>query len=108
VSCDDTAVAVTPIVDSGSARAIGLGAGLAAVGVAPAHPFTSTRRDLEQRRDEGLHGGMQFTYRNPARSTDPARVLPGARALVVGAFAYRRARPARPVGPVGRVAAYAR
>ena len=29
---------------------------------------------------------MQFTYRNPERSTDPARILAGARSLVVGAL----------------------
>jgi len=89
-------------------RAVGRAAGLDAVGVAPAEPFERTRRDLEERRAAGLHGGMAFTYRNPARSTEPARVLPGARALVVGARSYAR-RPPRDVagGPAGRVAAYA-
>ena len=29
---------------------------------------------------------MQFTYRNPGRSTDPSRHLPGARSLVAGAY----------------------
>ena len=71
-------------------RRIGLAAGLDAVGVAPATPFEETRTTLEEREAAGLTGGMQFTYRNPARSTDPAATLPGARALVVGARAYRR------------------
>ena len=95
-------------VDSDSVRRVGLEAGLAAVGVAAAEPFTNTREDLEDRRAQGLHAGMQFTYRNPARSTEPERVLHGARALVVGALGYRRARPPRPEGASGRVAAYAR
>ena len=69
---------------------VGLAAGLDAVGVASAEPFHETRRTLEHRKAEGLHGGMQFTYRNPARSTDPAQALAGARALVVGARSYRR------------------
>ncbi len=68
-------------------------AGLAAVGIAPATPMDSTRRVLEERKRAGLSGGMQFTYRNPARSTDPSRALPGAAALVVGAWPY---------GPEGR------
>ena len=57
---------------------------------------------------------MQFTYRNPDRSTDPDRILPGARSLVVGAWGYRRDEPrAGPPGtggaPGGRaVARYAR
>jgi epoxyqueuosine reductase len=89
---------------------IGLAAGLAAVGVAPAAPFTSTRRDLEERRRDGLHGGMEFTYRNPARSTEPARILPGARALVVGACGYRAGTDPGPPGdaPSARVARYVR
>jgi epoxyqueuosine reductase len=75
---------------------LGRAAGLDAVGVAPADPFLDTRRHLEQRRAAGLHGGMQFTYRNPARSTDPSRSVPNARALVVGARRYDRQRPAHP------------
>jgi epoxyqueuosine reductase len=71
-------------------RALGLAAGLAAVGVATADPFQETRAVLEARRAVGLAADMQFTYRNPARSTDPGRALPGARSLVVGARSYER------------------
>ena len=65
-------------------RAAGAAAGLDAVGVAPAEPFLGTRAHLEERKAAGLHGGMQFTYRRPERSTDPAphaagRPLPGGR-----------------------------
>ena len=96
------AVTAKELVDIGRAR------GLTAVGVAAAAPFEETRVALEQRRERGLHGGMAFTYRNPARSTDPSRTLPGARSLVVGALDYQRERPDPPTrGPVGRVAAYA-
>jgi epoxyqueuosine reductase len=81
---------------------------LDAIGVAGAHPFDDVRREIERRRDEGLHGGMQFTFRNPARSTDPTRILAGARSLVVGA----RRTPAARLAEVGagrmRIAAYAR
>src|SRR5579859_5260607 len=90
-------------------RRIGTSAGLDAVGIAPAEPFTETRRHLEGRRAEGLHGGMQFTYRNPSRSTDPNQALAGAAALVVGARTYFRAPPPKPpgsAGPVGRIARY--
>ena len=86
--------------------------GLAAAGVAPVAVFASTRADLVERRRRGLHGGMQFTYRNPERSTDPGRVLDGAQSLVVGALGYHRADPEaddRESGPVAgaRVARYA-
>jgi epoxyqueuosine reductase len=83
--------------------------GLDAVGVAAAEPFDDTRHHLEHRKAAGLDGGMAFTYRNPARSTDPRRVLPSARALVAGARAYGGGDlPAPPAaGPHGRVARYA-
>ena len=84
-------------------------AGLDAVGIAGAEVFADTRDDLDARRRAGLHGGMQFTYRNPERSTDPDRVLAGARSLVAGALGYRRSDPDhgptdRPRGTVARYA----
>ncbi len=88
--------------------AAGVAAGLDAVGVAAAEPFESTRAVLVRRREQDLHGGMAFTYRNPERSTDPGRTVEGARSLVVGALGYRRPTPPAPDRAVGRVAAYAR
>lgn len=86
---------------------LGREAGLAAVGVASAEPFEDTRRVLEARKAEGRHGGMAFTYRNPARSTDPTSALASARSLVVGAQAYRSDTPTPPEGRArGRVARY--
>jgi epoxyqueuosine reductase len=91
-------------------------AGLDRVAVASAEPFADTRAILEERAAAGLSGSMQFTYRNPARSTDVSQALPGARALVVAALAYpgeataptdRRADRRASPGPHGRVARYA-
>ncbi len=92
-----------------SLRQRGREAGLAAVGIAPATPMSEARRVLEQRKAAGLDGGMQFTFRNPARSTDPGRVLPGAAALVVGAWSYGGPglAPTYDGRPRGRVARYA-
>jgi epoxyqueuosine reductase len=83
-------------------------AGLDAIGVTDAAPFADTLADLEQRKSEGLHGGMAFTYRNPRRSTDPQSTVTDARSLVVGARSYRRAAPVVPEGPArhGFVARY--
>ena len=72
---------------------LGRRAGLAAVAVATAEVFEETRTDLIERKQLGLDGGMQFTYRNPERSTDPDRILPGCKALVVGAWSYRQEEP---------------
>ena len=89
---------------------IGRRAGLHAVGVCRAEPFDDAARVLRRRRQEGLHAGMQFTYRNPDRSTDPARSLPGAASLVVGALDFWGGDPEPPTDdrPYARVAAYAR
>jgi epoxyqueuosine reductase len=99
---------------------VGLGrrSGLAAVGVTDASVLEETRVNLLERRRLGLHGGMQFTYRNPERSTDPGRILVGAKALVVGALSYRHEEPppapdrcrspTAPRRPAGHVARYAR
>lgn len=88
---------------------VAVSAGLSALGVAPVQRFTNTEATLTVRKRAGLHGGMQFTYRSPARSTDPDRALPGARSLVVGALDHLRATPEVPVGvgPLARVARYA-
>jgi len=87
----------------------GRGAGLVAVGIAGAEPFEDVRRTLVQRRHAGLAAGMQFTYRNPDRSTEPARALQGVRSLVVGAWPYPGGALPDPGTdrPVGRVARYA-
>lgn len=117
----DTAAAPTRSSDTGGRLASvvvgqGMAEGLAAVGIAPAEELSEARRHLVERRRRGLHAGMQFTYRNPDRSTDPQRILPGARSLVVGAWGYERERPgpaepapapghassARPTGSVAR------
>lgn len=79
----------------------GRAAGLDVVGVASAEPFTQVRRDLEERKAAGLHGGMQFTYRNPARSTDPGASVKDARSLVVAAHRYAAAADGPADGPVG-------
>jgi epoxyqueuosine reductase len=93
-------------------KAAGRAAGLDSIGIAAAEPFASTRRDLERRKMAGLHAEMEFTYRNPARSTDPERTLPGVKAIVVGARAYpatrrQAVRSERGSRPLARVAAYA-
>jgi epoxyqueuosine reductase len=88
-------------------RTLGLQAGLCAVGVCASDPFPEIQATIEARRDQGLHARMQFTYRNPARSTNPQRTLPGGQRLIVGAYDYQRQRPDPPQDqPLGRVAAY--
>jgi epoxyqueuosine reductase len=113
-----TAVEAVPAVGrhelSDTLIALGRDAGLAAVGMADAGVFEGTRAELIERKRLGLNDTMEFTYRNPERSTDPGRILTGARSLVVGAWSYRQLEPStdadRPPSspPRGRVARYAR
>jgi epoxyqueuosine reductase len=103
-----TAAAAPTVPPTAALRAAGTGAGLDAVEVASAEPFVEVRRTLEERKAAGLHAGMAFTYRQPARSTDPDVALRSARALVVGARSYLVDPP--PPGaatPAGRIARYA-
>ncbi len=98
-------------------RLLGEQAGLETVGITTAAPFLSTHDDLVTRKQAGLHGGMEFTYRNPDRSTDPSATLRGARSLVVGALRYAVSGPtdvqvggpdtSHARGPTARVARYA-
>ena len=96
--------------DTSALAAIGRQAGLCAVGFCRAEPFTKTARVLRDRKQAGLHADMQFTYRNPERSTEPERLVPGAAALVVGALEFSAEPCERPDdgNPYARVAAYAR
>lgn len=109
---------------------LGQAAGLDVMGVARAEPFSAAQRTITQRKRQGLSGGMQFTYRNPKRSTNPKASLPKAASVVVGALAYApAAQPsvarqsaahqsdvhqsaahqsaAQPAGPQGQIAGYA-
>jgi epoxyqueuosine reductase len=82
--------------------------GISRLGVASATVLDRARRELHRRKAAGLHAGMEFTYRNPDRSTDPDRAVPGARSIIVAARPYLADRePARPEGTHARVARYA-
>ena len=68
-------------------------------------------RTLRTRREQGLSATMQFTYRNPERSTDPSRTLANAQTLLVASRAYGEPlseSEESPPGPNhGKVARYA-
>ena len=104
--CHDEAVTAS----LATLEAIGRAAGLCAVGACRADPFSEVAAVLRERKQAGLHGGMQFTYRNPDRSTDPSQRVPGAVSLVVGALEFDAGSwdPPRDGRPFARVAAYAR
>ena len=77
------------------------------VGICDAEVLERARSELIRRKDAGLHDGLQFTYKNPVRSTDPRRSVAGAQSVLVGARSYYIDQPPAPAGAHGRVARYA-
>jgi epoxyqueuosine reductase len=73
-------------------------------GVAPLRPPAAAGR-FERWLDEGRHGSMGWLERQRERIVDPARILPGARTLLVVGLAH--ARPPFELGDGTRVARYA-
>ena len=67
---------------------VGRAHGLDHIGSCPAREWTSVRGRLEAGRRTGTAATMEFTFRNPARSSDPRRVLRNAASLVVAARGY--------------------
>lgn len=90
-----------------SLHALGRRCGLDHIGIAPAAVMERAREALVSRKQAGLSDSMEFTYRNPDRSTDPMRAVGGAKAMVVAARSYVLAEPPLPEGPYASVARYA-
>jgi epoxyqueuosine reductase len=67
---------------------LGRNAGLDQVGVTSAAVLHRAREAIYQRITQGLQNQMQFTFRNPERSTDPTKTLPSAHSVIVGALSY--------------------
>ncbi len=85
---------------------LGRNSGLHQVGVASAEVLHRARQALNERKSQGLHNQMQFTYRKPNRSTDPTAALPSAKSVIVGALSYSTQMPEQPEKLSARVARY--
>ncbi|MFM7253606.1 MAG: tRNA epoxyqueuosine(34) reductase QueG [Ilumatobacteraceae bacterium] len=110
-----------PVVDDGYVdrlAALARQHGITHSGVAPAEVMHRARAAIRQRISDGLVAGMQFTFKNPERSTDPGAAVAGARAVFVGALPYLLEEPAPGApssaeddapasSPLGRIARYA-
>jgi epoxyqueuosine reductase len=103
-----------PIPDLDEIRVILEPFGITHIAVADAEPMLRARAEIERRRDLGLSDSMGFTYRDPARSTDPGRAVTGARSVIVAARPYSTAPDTSDESvseptctPIARVARYA-
>lgn len=83
------------------------GHGVTHTGVADASVLHRARAALKHRLENGLDDGMQFTFKDPDRSTDPSRAVRGASSIFVAARPYLLDEPERPPGVQARVARYA-
>ncbi|MFZ9925741.1 MAG: tRNA epoxyqueuosine(34) reductase QueG [Ilumatobacteraceae bacterium] len=63
-------------------------AGADRAGITTAEPLTRARQAIEARIASGMADGMQFTFRNPQRSTTPTMSVPGAKSILVAARSY--------------------
>lgn len=81
--------------------------GITHTGVASAAVLDRARNAIDHRLSNDLTDGMQFTFRNPARSTDPSRAVAGAQSLFVAARPYFLEEPEQPEQVSGRIARYA-
>ncbi|MFM7124489.1 MAG: tRNA epoxyqueuosine(34) reductase QueG [Actinomycetes bacterium] len=88
-------------------RALGLASGIDRLGVAPATVMQRARETLHSRKAAELHDTMQFTYRNPDRSTNPEVAVANAKVMIVGACSYSTEQPDEPSELSARVARYA-
>ncbi|MEN9801905.1 MAG: tRNA epoxyqueuosine(34) reductase QueG [Actinomycetota bacterium] len=69
-------------------REVAAASGLDRIGVCDASILERTRAELHRRKSAGLSDTMQFTFRNPERSTDPSATMTDVRSIVVGARSY--------------------
>lgn len=67
---------------------LGQQAGLFSLGVASAEPLLRARTHIHDRIERDLINGMQFTFRNPERSTTPSLTVEGAQSIIVGTRSY--------------------
>ncbi len=90
-------------------RDVGLENGLCAVGVTDAGILEPARSVLKLRKKKQLQGDMQFTYRNPDRSTDVHAHMSTASSVVAGAYRYSgdSSQPASRLAMTAQIARYA-
>ena len=82
--------------------------GVTHTGVASATVLERARSAIHERIDAGFADEMQFTFKNPERSTDPSLAVRDAKAIFVAARPYLLDDPRQPADqPAGRIARYA-
>lgn len=88
-------------------RTVAINSGADLFEITSAEPFLDIEEIIEQRKAKGYNADMQFTYRNPKRSTHPEMTMPDCKTLVCIAVSYEQKQAGQPEIPSARVAKYA-
>ena len=70
-------------------KQVATNAGLDDIAVTGVEPLMEARAAIKDRKRQGLHAGMNFTYGNPERATDPAQIFEGAQSILVAVLRYK-------------------
>jgi epoxyqueuosine reductase len=84
--------------------------GFQKVGIVPAHALETERQQLSTWLERGYHGNMAWMARDPELRTDPRKLFPAARSVVVVALNYyfpSQHTPHSPESATGKVSRYA-
>ena len=81
--------------------------GFEKVGIVPAEPLTVENKLLQQWLARGYQGQMQWMEREPDRRTDPRKLLPNARSVVVVALNYYTPHKHENAAGFGKISRYA-
>jgi epoxyqueuosine reductase len=85
---ESTVATATRAEQSARIKARALALGFHKVGIVPADALLAERGRLEEWLARGFHGGMNWMTRDPEQRTDPRRVFPEARSVLVVALNY--------------------
>ncbi|MGA9996391.1 MAG: tRNA epoxyqueuosine(34) reductase QueG [Pyrinomonadaceae bacterium] len=81
--------------------------GFQKVGIVPAGALESERRHLEQWLERGFQGEMRWMERDPNERTDPRRIFPEARSVIVVALNYFTPHKHEESQTTGKISRYA-
>jgi epoxyqueuosine reductase len=84
-----------------------LAEGFEMVGIVPAQPLQGVREQLEEWLSRGYHGTMQWMARDPEMRTDPRKLFPPARSVIVVAKNYYTPSKHNDDPATGKVSRYA-
>jgi epoxyqueuosine reductase len=84
-----------------------LAEGFEKVGIVPAMPLDEERDRLREWLESGHHGQMQWMARDPEMRTDPRKVFPAARSVIVVATNYYTSAQHKDDSQTGKVSRYA-